>query len=88
MWLSFHLIGLVWVWFSQMFVVGSEAWLCVDPLSVLWCLNRVLTQFLWGCVSTLDHVVVCQHSICSPFNELIFGLEILELTHLVTRLLK
>jgi hypothetical protein len=25
-------------------------------------------------VSTLDCVVVCQHSIRSPFNELIFGL--------------
>jgi hypothetical protein len=51
-----------------------EALSCVDRVLVLLSLGRVSTLFFWGCMSSLDRVVVCQHSILSPFNELIFGL--------------
>jgi hypothetical protein len=56
-----------------------QCWSCVDPVSLGLCGNP-------GCVSTLDRVVVCQHSIRSPFNEIILGW-VLESTHIVTRLL-
>jgi hypothetical protein len=59
-----------------MAMIGFEAWSCVDPVLELLSLSHVLTQFLWGCVATLDCVVVCQYSILSPFNELFFGLGI------------
>jgi hypothetical protein len=58
----------IWVWFSQMFVVGIEALLCVNPIFVM--LSLVVCRHsslgLCGnpsCVSTLDCVVVCQHLI-------------------------
>jgi hypothetical protein len=42
-----------------------ESWSCVDLVSLELCGNS-------GCASTMDRVVVCQHSILFPFNELIF----------------
>jgi hypothetical protein len=74
-----------------MVVVGIEAWSCLNPVSVLLSLGRVSTQWLCvnpGLVSTLDRVLMCLHSIHSLFNELIFGLGFLELTHIVNMWLK
>jgi hypothetical protein len=77
-----------------MFVVGSEAWSCVNPVSVVLSLGRVSTQFLWGFMSTQ---VVCQpwivwlcvNTLSIPHvNELIFGLGFFRSTHIVTRWLK
>jgi hypothetical protein len=58
-----------------MVMVGFEAWSCVDPVYLGLCVNLELC----GCVTTLNHVPF--------FNELIYGLGILETTHLVTMLL-
>jgi hypothetical protein len=55
--------GLVW----QLVMIGFESWSCADPVLVGLCGNP-------SCVSTLDRAVVCQPSILSPDNELIFGL--------------
>jgi hypothetical protein len=43
------------------------SWSCVNPVSSGLCGNP-------SCLSTLDRMVVCQHSIHSPFNDLIFGM--------------
>jgi hypothetical protein len=39
-------VGLVWVWFSQMVMIGFEAWSCVDPILELLSLDRVSIQFI------------------------------------------